>query len=90
MHAKYLVSEYAGHVVDHLFRSSFLDSLLVIGYCIEALEGESNNAVLTVFDPQLSIDVSFKVAFDLLQLFDEVGFPFFFHVLSAWLINPLK
>lgn len=76
MHTKYLLSKFSSHVLYHLLSSSLLQYLLVHRNNILLFESKSSNAILTLLNPTLTIDMRFKILFKLLLVIEIVCLSF--------------
>jgi len=70
MDSKHLVSEFLGHVTDHLLDSSFFESPLIESHSVKTFVSEPIDAVFSVLNSCLAFLVSFKVALNFLELLD--------------------
>ena len=76
MHTKYLLSKFSSHVLYHLLSSPLLQNLLVHRNNILLFKSKSSNAILTLLNPTLTIDMRFKILFKLLLVIEIVFLSF--------------
>lgn len=66
MDSEYLISKLLCHVFNHFTSTFIFQHLPIHSDCIKTFECEPSNAVFTLLDSTLSINVSFKVFLELL------------------------
>lgn len=88
MHTEDLISKFLSHVLNHFLNSIFMEHSFVHGHSIEALVGQSENAIFSVFDSFLATKMRIKIAFNFMQLLNQLSPSPLGQVFHIWTLHP--